>query len=618
MSGLCGWFGAIELGVPPERVLASMSAALDGPSTAPRSAATADAGLSLAVDDTAGFVTDGGLFVAIAGSPDWSHPELAALAEQRGHAAVLLDAYLRDGRELLRHLHGAFVLAVLDPVRSRALFAIDRMGFHSLYIAKRPGGALIFATTPKAVTAHPAQDGRISPQALYEYVCFARVPAPGVIYEGQEKLLAGQVLEVDGGSVRTSFYWRMSYRSDDHARPEQLKAELFDCMRGALSRSLAGLDKNRVGAFLSGGLDSSTVLGLLSEVAEEPAKAFTIGFDQGAFDETEYATAAARHFAAEHHVYQVTPDDVMACIPRIAEAYGEPFGHSSAVAVYHCARLARDQGVDTLLAGDGGDELFAGNAHYARMQVCEAYHKLGAGLRHSVIEPLVARLPGGDGIALFRKSRRYVAEANIPMPERCFAYQRTVAREASRIFAPELRETIDLDRPFDVMREIYDSTDSQSIVSRMMHLDLQVILADNDLRKVRHMCALAGVEARFPLLDESVVELSGRVPPDLQLYWFRLRHFFRRAVANYLPHKVLKKRKHGFALPFGNWLRDHAALQELSYDTLGALKTRRLISDDFIDGVVRDFRNSDHHSLSDPIWDLLILELWLQHHNDSG
>lgn len=617
-GGLCGWFGAMAASGPAERTLARMGAAL-GAEAGAHAPILATPRAALQVVPTgpgSGLATEGGVTAGIDGTPRWSRPDLAALAGARGHATALLAAYRAHGRALLDHLHGHFAAVILDPERGFALFAIDRMGVHPLCVARQSAGGIVFGTTTLAVAAHPGVSATLSMQALYDYLFFYRVPAPLTIYEEQEKLLPAQVLTVADGVIDTAFYWRMPYGATSREARGDLEAALFASLRSAMGNATRDQDPARVGTFLSGGLDSSAVLGLWSERADGPAQAFTIGFDSAGYDETEYAIAAAQHFGAKHHIYTVTPEDVAALAPRLAVVYDEPFGNSSAVPAYYCARLAREHGVEVMLAGDGGDEVFAGNAVYARMKAFDAYHHLPRGLRRGLIEPLVMGCPGGDRVPPLRKMRSYISQANTPMPERMFLDALGLFENARRIMDEDVLATIDPRHPQDVLRDVYGRCAGDSLIQRMMSLDQQIILADNDLRKVGRMCALAGIGVRYPLLDDDVVEMSATIPPARQIRGLKLRDFFRRAMGGFLPATVLSKRKHGFGLPYGPWIAGSAPLRELVHDNVAAFARRGYVRRAFVEAAL-DGPGRGETALASTLWDMMILELWLQHHVDN-
>jgi len=617
VSALCGWFGvAAPAGEAPEAVLGRMTAGITlAGQPADRVAVTERGALAVIGGD---LWHGAGLTAAIHGTPRWTSDELTALAAAEGHARALAAAYRADGENLFERLAGSFALALFDHGANRALLAIDRTGIETLCVAEAGDGTLVFASTTDGVRGHPKVDSTISPQAVYDYLLEYRVPSPVTIYAAQRKLVPGQFLRVALGSAPSeSFYWRMPYGDDNTAPPDRLRAELREVLGQAVARAAKGFDGDRVGAFLSGGLDSSTMVGLLARVSDRPVKSFTIGFAVDGYDEMAYADAAVRRFGAEKHAYYVTPEDVFAAVDKIAQAYDEPFGNSSAVPAYLCGRMARESGVDMLIAGDGGDELFAGNERYLFHEMFESYRRLPWVLRRGAIEPVVRYFPGGGSIPLFRKGRNFVARARIPLPDRLSSYGAFWARKPADLLAPDLAPLVDPDATMRAMREIYEHPRDATSLQRMLYLDQRVTLADNDLRKVGRMAELAGISVRYPFLDDAVLTFSARVPSRLLMKGRRLRDFYRRAFADFLPPEVLSKSKHGFALPFEGWLRDHPTMREHAYDCVTALKSRHLVSASLVDRLIGEHRGDGAAHHGGALWDFMMFELWARRHLDA-
>ncbi|MHA1113156.1 MAG: asparagine synthetase B family protein [Alphaproteobacteria bacterium] len=621
MDGVCGWIGTASAASSPDETLAAMAAGLTAPPTAVRGA-SAEPGAGLAAVGAAGhtdFRCAAGIRAAVVGDAEWRDTELAAIAARDGDAAALIAAYRRHGKDLLSRLGGTAAVAVIDGPRERALIALDRLGIQTLCYATPTGGGLVFGTLTDCVRAHPKIGSRLDPQALFDYLYFTRCPAPGTIYADQRKLLPAEYVWFAKGGAETGRYWHVPY---DDSKPEggvpALAAELRGTMRDAVRRAAGNEETDQIGCFLSGGIDSSTITGLLGEVRAAPPKAFTIGFDVSDFNEADFARAAARHFGARLSEYFVTPDDVVDLVPRLAGIYDEPFGNASAVAVYYCARLAAEHGVRRLLAGDGGDEVFAGNKRYATQRIFALYDHLPEWLRAGVIEPVAFGIPGGKAIYPVRKARRYIEQARLPMPERMESANFYNDLDLAGCFAPEIAAGIDRAHPIAVMRGAYDGARTDSMLNRMLNLDMQITLADDDLRKVSRMCALAGVEVRYPFLDEAVVELAARVPPAAKLRGTHLRAFFRDTFRDFLPPSTLKKSKHGFGLPFGVWLRTHPALQELAYDSIAALKGRDIFAPAFLDEAVALHRGGHTAYYGEIVWVLMILELWLRSRQEGA
>lgn len=620
MTGLCGWSGAFKGAATPEGMLRGMALGLPSPPGA-ESRARAEAGVALHVQGWTGrsdLDVEGGLWAAIEGFPRWTSPELAGLAAERGHGAALREAYRRHGADLFRHLAGPFSLAVIEPDSGRALLAVDRFGAHAMYYARLPGGALAFGSTADAVRAHPAVGATISAQEIYDYLFFYVCPAPKTVYREQRKLLPAQYLQLDNGQVRTAFYWRMPYGTERAAEPAGAPGELESLIERSVRQAIEDENPDQIGAFLSGGLDSSTLVGLLARSSGGRPKTFTVRFEHDAYDESGYARAAARHFGTDHHEYTLTPKDVLDLVPKIAETYDEPFGNSSAVPAYYCARMASEHGVGLMLAGDGGDELFAGNARYVEQMIFDLYRRVPAAVRSYVIEPGVFGVPFADRMRLVRRARNYITRARMPMPDRLEDHNLWLSVPLDEVFEdPPLRE-IDPDEPLELRREVYRRAGSASLLQCMMHLDLTAALADNDLRKVNRMCGLAGVRVRYPFLSEDVAEFSARVPASLLIKRLKIRDFYKRELRHFLPAETLSKRKHGFGMPFSEWLKEDPGLRDLAHDSLLAFKRRHCMKAAFIDRVIAGHRAASQAVYDEIVWDIMMLELWWQAHADPA
>lgn len=547
---------------------------------------------------------------AIDGHPLWADAALAGLATRAGHAAALAAAYAQHGNDFLKSLQGSFALAILHPEAREALVAVDRMGMRPLAYALRDG-CLVFGSTTDSIGAHPLVEHHLNPQSILDYLYFNMVPSPGTIYSSQNKLEPAQMLHYRRGRVRTEYYWQPHFFEGKSPRTRDLAAELRERLRSAVKRHDPDC---RAGAFLSGGLDSSTVSGILSEVCPPAAHTYSIGFEAEGYDEIAYARIAARHFHTVAHEYYVTPEDVAAAVPLIARLYDEPFGNSSAIPVYYCARLAQQDGRALLLAGDGGDELFAGNPHYGKQKVFELYSTIPRAIRGGLLEPALYSIPRVDRIPLLKKVHSYIRQASIPLPDRLETYNMLHLAPLEDIFEPEFLGAVDPQRPLRLMREVYARAGADSPIDRMLFLDWKFTLADNDLRKVNRMCEAAGIEVRYPMLDQELVEFSTRVPPALKLKGFTLRHFYKQALRDYLPREIIRKRKHGFGLPFGVWLRSSPRLQELMRASMERFRQRGYLRPGFVDRMVREHEANHAGFYGSMLWTLMMLELWLEAH----
>lgn len=616
MSGLCGWFAARDALSPT--LLAEMAAALPGTLTGMSTTAVDSDGNpggdgmrgAAAVAGMASLYRHDGVIVAWCGQPLLGGAPL--------QADQLVRRWRAQGPQACASLSGPFALAILDETSGEALLAIDRSGIHGLHYRHADG--LFFASTADALRADPAlldKLGKLDPQALHDYLYFHMVPAPATIYQGQQRLLPGEYLYLRAGRLHRGSYWSLAFDETAHAGVSfaSLKSEFLRILQASVRRASAGVgDGDRVGAFLSGGTDSSTLAGVLGQVSGQPAATYSIGFDAPGYDEMDYARIAARHFGTDHHEYYVTPDDVVSAVPLIAAAFDQPFGNASALPAYYCARMARADGVTRLLGGDGGDELFGGNERYARQAVFERYDKLPALLRQAVLEPLLFQLAAGSRISLLCKARSYIEQASLALPARLETYNLLQRYGHGTVLEPSFLDSIDAGAPLASLNQAYWRSDGHSQINRLLALDMKFTLADNDLPKVMTACQLAGVDAAFPLLDDEMVAFAARLAPGQKLHGTRLRHFFKQALRDTLPRAILRKQKHGFGLPFGLWLQQHAGLRSLAFDSLSALKHRHIVRAHFIDDLQQ--RHVAEHPAyhGTMVWVLMMLEQWLQQH----
>lgn len=559
----------------------------------------------------AALLTTGVRCIAVFGHPRWvagARPETAPEQVCRR----FLEEYLARGPVALEALQGDFALVMIDTEAGEALLAIDRFGIRNLvYQADERG--LIFGSTCDVVRAHPGANHEVDPQAVYNYAYFHTVPSPGTIYRHQDRLLPGHYLTWSHGRFSVRPYWTMTF-AEEAGSVADFKPHFREALREAVTRAADGAD---CGAFLSGGTDSSTVAGLLGSVAGSPAKTYSIGFAVPGYDEMEYARIASRHFGTEHHEYYVTANDVVDALPAIAVAYDQPFGNASAVAAYYCARVAQADGVTRMLAGDGGDEIFGGNSRYAKQYQLSLYEKLPAPLRTGLIEPLLRCAGGPSAFALLRKAQSYVAQASRPMPARYGSYNLIDYLGARTVFTPEFLSQVDPGAPLKLMGDTYENFKRATVINQMLGIDLKFTLADSDLPKVTRMCELAGVDVAFPMLDEGLVELSGRLPANLKLRGTRLRYFFKEALRDFLPREILEKQKHGFGLPVGAWLTTHPGLSGFARDCLSSLKGRGIVAPAFIDRLLGEHLRAHAAYFGTMAWVLMMLELWFQKHAPS-
>ena len=608
MSGLCGWTGqdgSVTENLQLAKRMAGPLARFDG--SVVEAVAGRNSGLAIAASgDNKHIYQKNGLFLALWGRANFLEPRLIQLARTEGVAKTLAEDWRERGEKALKNLTGAFSLCILDENTNDAILAIDRMGICPL-VYRNDGGRLVFGSSADAVNLHSAGKPDIAPQGLYNYLYFHMVPGPDTIYQGQKRLLPGEYLIYRKGNVETRKYWEMRFQENEKRPFQELKQDFMHVLRSSVREAVGD---QQVGAFLSGGTDSSTIAGLLGEVSGQPAHTYSIGFDASGYDEMEYARIAAKHFSTQHHEYYVTPDDIVSAIPQVAAIFDQPFGNASAIPAYYCARMAKADGLSRILGGDGGDELFGGNVRYAKQHLFSLYGQTPSVVRKGIIEPLVFGIPAGAAVPLIKKARSYIEQASIPMPARTETYNLLERYGSREVFTAEFLSTVNPGNPANLLDEIYHENNAASLINRMLAFDRKFTLADNDLPKVAMACELAGIEVAFPLISDEIVAFSLQLEPHLKLKGTKLRYFFKEALRGFLPDDIITKQKHGFGLPFGVWLQQHKPLQALASDSLSDLKSRRIVSSDFIDKLLEQHLNEHAGYHGTMVWVLMMLEQW--------
>lgn len=554
-------------------------------------------GGSLAVAGRAFAVASAGDVTALVVNPELrSDPAGAALAER------LAADHARDPVGALGSLPHPWHAMVVDAGRRRVLVANDRFAIGPVFYWAG-AGHLVLCSDMDALVAHGSVPATVSEQAIYDYLFFHCIPAPRTIYRDVAKLDPATVLAWADGKVRLQEAWRPRFAVAGATAPEP--AGLRERLQAAVTARADG----PAGAFLSGGLDSSTVAGMLAK-KHAGAPTFTIGFDAEGYDESGYARIPASHFATTHNEYFVTPRDVLDSWPAIARHYGEPFGNSSVMPTYHCARFAASRGVDTLLAGDGGDELFGGNKRYVDQEVFERYFQVPAVLRWT-LETGYRLLPVVKRLELGRRGANYIQQAKLSVPDRLQWWNFLNRFPKEQLFEPGWISGIDTELPRAGWRARYAAAGAVAPLHAMLYLDWKFTLADNDLVKVNAMCDLAGVDVRYPMLDSAVVDYSTGIPAAAMNPGGRLRGFYKDAMQGFLPQAVIDKSKHGFGLPFGVWMRDDRALNDMAESALRAFGRRGIIRADFIDEIIGMLRGDAPGYYGELIWILVTLEFWL-------
>lgn len=529
-------------------------------------------------------------------------------------AERLMDLYLQDGLAGLAKVRGEFALALWDG-RSQSLHvATDPFRVQPLFYYEDKE-KLTFSSHLKGILRGSGViDRSINPKAIIDLMAFSSVATPDTIFQGIKKLPPGHSISLQRGDSRVSCYWDLDFQHPQSCSERELVLQLKQVLSDSVRlRYETDRESEAVGAFLSGGVDSSTVNGLLSGLSNGPIKSFSIGFQEQPFNEIEYARLVARHFRLDHQEYFVTPRDVLDFIPTLVDSFDEPYANASAIPTYFCARLAREHGVKILYAGDGGDELFAGNERYATERLFRYYSDLPLWLRKAFIEPTVSGLEGILKLNVLTKGKKYIRRASLPNPQRITSYGIFNVLSLTDYFESDFLESLGKHYdPYAPVTGHYHRAPAKSELDRHLYIDLKMTISDNDLFKVNRMTDVAGVTARYPFLDVRLAEFAATVPSGRKMSGTELRTFFKHAYADLLPREVIVKQKHGFGLPIAGWLKTDRKLNEMLHDLLMSPQAlqRGYFRQKAITELVQRNEGEASSFYGAILWNLMILELW--------
>jgi asparagine synthase (glutamine-hydrolysing) len=523
-------------------------------------------------------------------------------------AREIAAQYERYGSAFVEKLLGSFSFVIWDRREQKLLAAVDGFGINRLAYFEDAGMVLVASRLDALVGAGvPAE---VNPRAIVNFLNYGVNLMPETIFSKIRRLPPGMMLTATQNGVRIERYWDMRYGVGTESGEEKLSRELEAVVEKAVRSNCKNDEFTQAGAYLSGGTDSSTVVGMMSRLGRGPVQAFSIGFEDERFNELEYAEITARKFGARHHTYKVSAADCMEALPHMVRYFDEPFANSSAIPTYFCGRLAAQNGVHVLLSGDGGDELFGGNERYRTHLVFHAYQDVPAVLRKGLVEPLLRIAPFQNG--LVGTARKYVRRSNMEPLERYFSYNFLCAHPLDTVFQKDFLAELGNYSLLEVPARYHDEAPARDHLDRLLYVDVKMTLGDSDLPKVTQMSELAGIQTRFPFLDREVAEFSGRVPPRLKVKNFNKRYLFKRAFRNLLPPEVIRKKKHGFGIPVASWLKSDPQLREFSRDMLYSARAlnRGYFRRDFLDDLIRRNETDDTSYYGDNLWSVLVLELW--------
>jgi asparagine synthase (glutamine-hydrolysing) len=610
MRRMCGIAGFT--GNRPSRLLDAMATALThrGPDEGGSYAST-EVGLAvrrLSIIDVRGghqpYRSESGDVVAVFNGEIYGFRSLRTDLERAGHrfatgadGEVIVHAYEQYGLGFLQRIDGMFALAIWDARSKTLVLARDRLGKKPLHVARHSDGSLSFASELQSLLADPKVGREVEAEAIALFLQFGYVPAPWSALRGVSKLPPGSALVWRPGGIQERRYWQLSYEPKHaighRAAREELDWRIAAAVKGRLVSDVP------LGAFLSGGIDSSIVVAHMQALSAQRVKTFSIGFADPRYDERPYAAAVARELGTDHHDQIVEADDLLAVLPRLVRHYGEPYADSSMVPTYYLARMARAH-VTVALTGDGGDELLAGYERHAAARYASHFDRLPRPARRPLVEAAMRLVrAGGEQKALGHKLFRLLRSLSLDPADRYSDWAGALSHAERRRLAPALAPAA---RP-----ELFAVASHPLDVA--LATDVSHYLPDDLMTKIDIATMACSLEARAPLLDYTLVEWAARLPVGLKQRGFRGKRLLRELLARRVSPVLFERPKMGFAAPVGSWLRRE--LRELMVDTLLDERTagRGYLERPAVEELVRSHLSGDvDHSRA--IWTILMLELW--------
>jgi asparagine synthase (glutamine-hydrolysing) len=522
---------------------------------------------------------------------------------------AIVHLYERYGPDCVQHLRGMFAFAIWDEIEKTLFIARDRVGKKPLLYSHQKNGDLIFGSEFRALLEHPTVSREVDLDAIDSYFSYLCIPAPQTAFKDIRKLEPGHWLRWKNGEIETRRYWTPDFSKKIKIGEEEAIQETTRILRE--STRLRMISEVPLGAFLSGGVDSSTIVALMAQESSQPVKTFSIGFEEEDFSELKYAKRVAEYVGAEYNEFVVKPD-AMEVLPTLVEHYGEPYADSSAIPTYYVSKETRKH-VTVALNGDGGDESFAGYERYAAMKAAETYHRFPVALRKALIEMPVSFLPSSEiQKSRIRDVKRFLQAASLPKAERYFRWSSTFNRDAKKeIYTEEFARNIAGNNAFHFLEEWLVKANGAGVLDATLLTDQMTYLPNDLLVKVDIASMAVSLEARSPFLDHHLIEFAASLPENLKMRGFQTKSLLKKVAARLVPRDVIYRRKMGFGVPIGKWFRnemkDFVREVLLSERSLKRGIIKQAILEKYIEEHITGKRD---HAFQ--IWTLLMLELWFQ------
>ncbi len=517
----------------------------------------------------------------------------------------ILHAYEEYGIDCLQHLNGMFGFAIYDQNEEKLFLARDRVGIKPLYYYL-DDRVFAFGSELKAILQIPNIDKTVDLEAVNLFLTYEYIPSPFSIFKKIRKLPPGHFLIYQDNNIQVRKYWDIDCEPTSQSQKdyeEELRVTLRDAVKLRLISDVP------LGAFLSGGIDSSTIVGLMAGIMDRPVKTFSIGFEDQSYNELNYARAVAKKYETEHTEFIIQPDAVD-LVDKLVYHLDEPLGDFSIFPTYLVSKMAREY-VTVILSGDGGDELFAGYETYVANKIARPLSLVPQFIRKGVLKPLVDLLPPQEQKkGVINKAKRFVEGATYPDDLQHVRWMIFLsALDRHQMFVPDVAHMVNGQSSYEFIRHYFRQSAGMDRLNQQNFVDFKTYLVDNILVKVDRMSMATSLEARVPFLDHRVAELSFRMPGELKLRGKETKYILKRAMRDILPEEILYRDKQGFSIPIKNWLRKE--LRPMLTDVLSPehLKSQGIFSPTFVSQLVNEhLQGKENHSHR--LWALMMFEMW--------
>jgi asparagine synthase (glutamine-hydrolysing) len=554
---------------------------------------------------------DGSVWIVFNGEI-YNHVELREELVKRGHkfrtqsdTEAIVHAYEEYGEDCPKKLNGMFAFAIWDQNKRTLFIARDRLGIKPLYYY-HDSTQFVFGSELKSILQVDSVPREVDPVALDVYLTVEYIPAPYTIFKNIAKLLPGHHLTLKDGQARIGKYWELNFREQD--RPEgEIMEELLALLQDAVRVRL--MSDVPLGALLSGGIDSSAIVALMSKVMDRPVQTFSIGFKEATYNESQHARTIARHFNTKHHE-SIIEANALDLTEKLVGHLDEPFGDFSIFPTYLVSKMAREQ-VTVALSGDGGDELFAGYDTYVANKIGNAYGRIPKLIRHGFLENLISRMPPTEKKkGLINRAKRFAEGMRLPADLQHARWMIFLQEsEKTQLYSPDLQAALHGLDSYGFIRQYFGDTRTSDELNRQLYVDIKTYLVDDILVKVDRMSMATSLETRVPFLDHRLVEFTATIPSRFKLKGKSTKHILKQSLSNILPSEILQRGKEGFSIPIKNWLKED--LKPIMLDILDPAVVQRqgFFDPEFVQRLTNEHLTGvENHSHR--LWAMMVFGIW--------